>query len=91
MLMNEIVKKYRECRDDYAFDPDIFCKDAELIWKVKYVLDHKLSNVEKSLVLFYAEVQSYRKMAEIMNISHMTVKREIARIRNIIKQELKKL
>lgn len=89
--MNEIVKKYRECREDYAFDPDIFCKDSELIWKVKYILDHKLSEVEKTLVLFYAEVQSYRKMAEIMNISHMTVKREIARLRNIIKQELKKI
>ena len=89
--MNEIVKKYRECKDDYAFDPDIFCKDSELIWKVKYILDHKLTPVEKSFVLFYAEAQSYRKMAEIINMSHMTVKREILRIRNIIKDELKKL
>lgn len=91
LKMNEIVKKYRECREDYAFNPDIFCKDEELIWKVKYILDHKLTAVEKSFVLFYAEAQSYRKMAEIMNMSHMTVKREIARIRNIIQEELKKI
>lgn len=89
--MNEIVKKYRECRDDYKFDPSIFSKDDELVWKVKYILDHKLSDVEKSFLLFYAEAQSYRKMAEIMNMSHMTVKREIARLRIVIKEELKKL
>lgn len=89
--MNEIVKKYRECKDDYAFNPDIFCDDDELVWKVKYILDHKLTPAEKAFVLFYAETQAYRKMAAVMNMSHMTVKREIARIRTIIQKELKKL
>ena len=89
--MNEIVKKYRESRDDYAFDPDIFCKDSELIWKIKYILDNKLKATEKDLLLFYAEVQSYRKMGRVMNVSYVTVKREIDRLRDIIKQELKKL
>lgn len=89
--MNDIIKNYRRNRADYAFDASIFCKDDELVWKVKYILDKKLTDAEKSFILFYAEAKSYRKMAEVMKVSHMTIKREVARIREKINSELKKL
>ena len=88
---NEVVKEYRAIKQDYAFDPDIMSKDDERVAKIKKIIDTKLSLVDKTIILLYADCQSYRKLGEKMHLSHMTLRREIIRIKNIILKEYENL
>ena len=88
---NEVVKEYRAIKQDYAFDPDIMSKDDERVAKIKMIIDTKLSLVDKTIILLYADCQSYRKLAKKMNLSHMTLRREVIRIKNIILKEYENL
>ena len=88
---NEVVKEYRAIKQDYAYDPDIMSKDDERVAKIKKIIDTKLSLVDKTIILLYVDCQSYRKLGEKMHLSHMTVRREIIRIKNIILKEYENL
>lgn len=84
---NEVVKEYRQIKSDYRYDPDIMCPDHPKVAKVKEIIDTKLSQVDKTLILLYADCQSYRKLGKKLRLSHMTCRREILRIKKIILEE----
>ena len=88
---NEVVKEYRAIKQDYAYDSDIMSKDDERVAKIKKIIDTKLSLVDKTIILLDVDCQSYRKLGEKMHLSHMTVRREIIRIKNIILKEYENL
>ena len=87
MNENEVVKEYRTIKEEYAYDPDILSKDDERVARVKQIIDTRLSVVEKTIILLYADCQSYRKLGKKLGVSHMTIRREIIRIKNIILKE----
>ena len=87
MKENEVVKEYRQIKEDYKFNPDIMCPDDPKVAKGKEIIDTKLSQVDKTLILLYADCQSYRKLGKKLRLSHMTCRREILRIKKIILEE----
>ena len=87
MNENEVVKEYRTIKEEYAYDPDILFKDDERVARVKQIIDTRLSVVDKTIILLYADCQSYRKLGKKLGVSHMTIRREIIRIKNIILKE----
>ena len=88
MKTKEIIRDYREIKEDYKYDGGIFCPDDDIVRRVKYIINHKLSIVDKTLILLYTEDQSYRKLGKRLNLSHMTCRKEIVRIKGIIRKEL---
>ena len=85
---------FRDLKDieaDYAFDPSIFTEDGEKVAALKYIIDRKLSRVDKTLILIYADCQSFRKMGQRLGFSHTTMRNEVGRIKKIILEEYKKL
>lgn len=84
---NELVKEFRAIKQDYAYNPDIMCVDEPRVAKLKEIIDTKLSLVDKTIILLYAECQSYRKLGAKLHLSHMTIRREVIRIKNIILKE----
>ena len=91
MNENEVVKEYRTIKEEYAYDPDILSKDDERVARVKQIIDTRLSVVDKTIILLYADCQSYRKLGKKLGISHMTLRREIIRIKKIIMEEYEKM
>lgn len=91
MKENEVVKEYRLIKEDYKFNPDIMCPDDPKVSRIKEIIDTKLSQVDKTIILLYADCQSYRKLGAKMHLSHMTVRREVIRIKNIILKEYENL
>ena len=88
---NKVVNEYRAIKQDYAYDADIMSNDDPRVARLKYIIDTKLSLVDKTIILLYADCQSYRKLGAKMHLSHMTVRREISRIKNIILKEYENL
>ena len=87
MTENEVVKEFRHIREEYAFSPDIMNPDDPRVYRLKHIIDTKLSQVDKTIILLYCDCLSYRKLGKKMNLSHMTIRREVMRIKKIILEE----
>ena len=84
---NKVVNEYRAIKQDYAFDADIMSNDDPRVARLKYIIDTKLSLADKTIILLYVDCQSYRKLGVRLGVSHMTIRREVQRIKNIILKE----
>lgn len=90
-MKTEIVKDFKEIKEDYKWNSDIFCKDDEKVSAIKQIIDTKLSVVDKTIILLYVDCQSYRKLGKRLGFSHMTCRRECLRIKRIILEEYNKI
>ena len=87
MKENEVVKEYRQIKEDYKFNPDIMSQDDSRVARIKEIIDTKLSLADKTIILLYVDCQSFRKLGKRLGVSHMTLRREVQRIKNIILKE----
>lgn len=84
---NEVVREFRQIRQEYAYNPDIMNPDDPRVARLKMIIDTKLSQVDKTIILLYCDCLSYRKLGKKMHLSHMTCRREVLRIKKIILDE----
>lgn len=91
MKVNEIIRDFKEIKEDYKFSDDIMCNEDERIHRIKEIINNKLSIVDKTLILLYTDCQSYRKLGQRLGLSHMTCRKEIMRIKGIILKEYEHL
>ena len=83
----EVVSEFRKIRQDYTYNPDIMNEEDERLTRVKKIIDTKLSLADKTIILLYVDCQSYRKLGARLGVSHMTIRREVQRIKDIILKE----
>ena len=83
----EVVSEFRKIRQDYTYNPDIMNEEDERLTRVKKIIDTKLSLADKTIILLYVDCLSYRKLGARLGVSHMTLRREVQRIKNIILKE----
>ena len=83
----EVVSEFRKIRQDYTYNPDIMNEEDERLTRVKKIIDQKLSLADKTIILLYVDCQSYGKLGARLGVSHMTIRREVQRIKNIILKE----
>ena len=86
-----MARSYTQLREDYRFDGSIFSQEPERIARVKWIIDNRLTDVERILILLYVDRQSYRKLAKELTISHQTLAKEIRKIKAKILAEYEKL
>lgn len=91
MKVNEIIRDFKEIKEDYKFSDDIMCNEDERIHRIKEIINNKLSIVDKTLILLYTDCQSFRKLGQRLGLSHMTCRKEIMRIKAIILKEYEKI
>lgn len=91
MKTREIIRDYKEIKEDYKFSADIMCSEDERVHRIKEIINNKLSIVDKTLILLYVDCQSYRKLGARLGLSHMTCRKEIIRIKNIILKEYERI
>ena len=77
----EVVKDYKTIREDYTWNPDIFNDEPEKVRLIKYIINKRLNQVDRTLIILYADCQSYRKLGERLSLSHTTIRGEIMRIK----------
>lgn len=84
---NKVVSDFRKIKQDYAWNPDIMNNEDERVSRVKEIIDTKLSLADKTIILLYVDCQSYRKLGKRLKVSHMTIRRDVQRIKQIILKE----
>ena len=86
----DIIRDFKDIKEDYVFDADIMNMEDERVHRIKEIINTRLSLVDKTLILLYVDCQSFRKLGERLGLSHMTCRKEIIRIKNIILNEYEK-
>ena len=84
---SKVVKDYKEIKEEYKWDSSIFNQDDEKVSRIKEIINTRLSVVDKTIILLYVDCQSYRKLGKRFGLSHMTIRREVLRIKKIILEE----
>lgn len=87
MKTDEVIAEFRKIKQEYSYNPDIMNEEDERLTRVKEIIDNKLSLADKTIILLYVDCQSYRKLGARLGVSHMTLRREVQRIKNIILKE----
>ena len=87
MKTDELIAEFRKIKQEYSYNPDIMNEEDERLTRVKKIIDTKLSLADKTIILLYVDCQSYRKLGARLGVSHMTIRREVQRIKNIIMKE----
>lgn len=87
MNENELVKEFRQIRKEYAWNPDIMNDEEPRIARLKEIIEKKLSQADRTILLLYVDCQSYRKLGKKLGLSQMTCWKEVARIKQIVLDE----
>ena len=87
MKTDEVIAEFRKIKQEYSYNPDIMNEEDERLTRIKKIIDQKLSLADKTIILLYVDCQSYRKLGARLGVSHMTLRREVQRIKNIILKE----
>ena len=91
MKDKEIARDYKSIREDYRWDGSIFSQEPDRTAHIKWIIDNRLTEVERILILLYVDCQSYRKLGQRLGLSHQTCAKEVRRIREKILDEYAKL
>lgn len=87
MKENEAVAEFRKIKADYAWNPDCMSEEDPKVARIKEIISTKLSLADKTIILLYVDCQSYRKLGKRLGVSHMTVHKDVKRIKKIILEE----
>lgn len=87
MQEQELVRDYKEIREDYAYNADIFNPEDERVSAVKWIIANRLTQVERTIILLYTDCQSYRKLGKRLRVSHSTCRTIVQGIRKKILEE----
>ena len=68
---------------DYEYNSDILCDEDERTIKIKHALT-KIPLADKIIFCLQTDIQSFRKVGNILGISYTSVFNEFKRIRNEI-------
>lgn len=73
-----------DLEETYKFDKSIFNEDDELIRKIKYTIENKLSETERRIILVYTHIGNIRDTASVFKVSPTTIWNQINNIRKKI-------
>lgn len=75
--LSDILEQYRP-------DNGIFSEENEYINKIKNIVEYRLSEPERRILIMYAELGNLRDVAKQFNVSSTTILKIIHKIRNKI-------
>lgn len=84
MKLTRHTPSLSKIEEEYEGD---FLKDDDSIFRLKQIID-ELDDLDKALLIVYADEQSMAKAGRKFNVSAATIYTHIKRIRNIIKEKL---
>lgn len=87
----EAARDYKAIREDYAFVGGVLGMGSDRVGKVKWILQQRLSDVDRTLLILYADCLSYRKLGKRLGLSHTLVGKEIRRIRAKVLEEYERI
>lgn len=84
---NNIVRTYRDIRQDFVLVDPLFTSEPDKVRRVKEIVLNRIPQVDRTIILMYADCGSLREMGRRLGLSHSSVKVIVDRIREDILRE----
>lgn len=84
----DIKQRLKELKEEYRFTDDIFNEDDKRAYIAKKVIFEQLNEIDRTIILLYAETGSLRQLGNILGCSHSTIRPEVNRIKEDIKNKI---
>lgn len=75
-------------KSEYSFAFNIFTQDDARMIRIKQVITNQLSAPDKNILILYCEVGSMVKTAKMLGVSKNTLRKNLDRIKETIKNAL---
>ena len=85
--MNDVIRDYKEIRKDFEIDDSIFNAEPDKVRRIKEIVLNRLDQVERTLILLYADCGSLRDLGKRLGMSYGSVKRVLDPIKEKILKE----
>ncbi len=85
--MNDVIRDYKEIRKDFEIDDSIFNAEPDKVRRIKEIVLTRLDQVERTLILLYADCGSLRDLGKRLGMSYGSVKRVLDPIKEKILTE----
>mgnify|MGYP002514539984 CR=1 FL=1 len=85
--MNDVLRDYKEIRKDFEIDDSIFNAEPDKVRRIKEIVLNRLDQVERTLILLYADCGSLRDLGKRLGMSYGSVKRVLDPIKEKILKE----
>ena len=85
--MNDVLRDYKEIRKDFEIDDSIFNAEPAKVRRIKEIVLNRLDQVERTLILLYADCGSLRDLGKRLGMSYGSVKRVLDPIKEKILTE----
>lgn len=85
--MNDVLRDYKEIRKDFEIDDSIFNAEPDKVRRIKEIVLNRLDQVERTLILLYADCGSLRDLGKRLGMSYGSVKRVLDPIKEKILTE----
>lgn len=82
------MPRLSEFMGDFAPDGSVFRRDDERTHRIKEIIARELPEVDRRIILLYAETGSMRETARLLGCSRTLLENNVKRIRNEIKRRL---
>lgn len=88
--MTKQIKKIdiRKIENDYKPDETLFSEENEFIRRIKKIVLNELDEVDKRILLIYAEKGNQRETGKLLGVSAATINQKIKDIRQKIYDRL---
>lgn len=85
--MNDVLRDYKEIRKDFEIDDSVFNAEPDKVRRIKEIVLNRLDQVERTLILLYADCGSLRDLGKRLGMSYGSVKRVLDPIKEKILTE----
>lgn len=86
-----MARDFKDVNQDYICDEDMFTEEDRRVNLTKWIIQNRLDLVDRTIILLYADCQSYRKLGKRLHLSHTTIATQVHRIRDFIRSEYERL
>lgn len=87
----DIKQRIKDIKEEYKFNEDIFNDDDKRAYIAKKVIFEQLNEIDRTIILLYTETGSLRQLGKILGCSHSTIRPEVNRIKEDVKEKINKL
>ena len=88
-IQNELNINLEDILEEYKEDDSIFSEEEPRIKKIKRLIYEDLDEVDRRVILLYAELGSLRKLGKALGVSASSAFFKVSDIKNKIKNALK--
>ena len=86
-MTEDIVRSYQDIRKDYDLADPLLSNEPDKVRRIKEIVLNRLPQVDRTLILLYADCGSLRELGKRLGLSHSSVKVIIDRIREDIMRQ----